>query len=81
MYSVRLLQGTDAEILNRISECDCRLQRPVILPRRPQGVVEAVRVLFEAMSVLSEVFSVFIEVVRVLVKALRLRALSMPFKC
>jgi hypothetical protein len=50
--------------LNNNSESDCRLQRPDILPRKPQGVVEAVRVLFEAISV-------FIEAVRVLVKALR----------
>ncbi len=65
------LQGTGTEILNNNSECDCRLQRPVILPRRPQGVLEAVRVLFEALNVLSEAFNVFTEAVRVLVKALR----------
>jgi hypothetical protein len=50
--------------LNNDSESECRLRMPVILPRRPQGVVEAVRVLFEAMSVLSEA-------VRAIVKALR----------
>jgi hypothetical protein len=76
--SAQPVQGTDTEILNNNSEYECRLQGQVKLPKRPQGVVEVVRVLFEAMSVLSEAFIVFIEAVRVLWKVLR--ALSKAIK-
>jgi hypothetical protein len=45
---------------------------PVISPRRPQGVVEAVRVLFEAMSVLSEAVRLLVKALGALSKAIKL---------